>query len=107
MSETPRSNYLPIDVHNEYAHRMDDEHKRQNRRITDLEKKVEDIGSLTASVASLAKSVEQMAKAQEQQGERLEALESRDGEMWRKVVGYAVTFVVGAVLAFIFAKIGI
>ena len=85
---------------------MDDEHKRQNQRIKDLEGKVEDIGSLTASVESLAKSVEQMAKAQEKQAKRLETLEGRDGEMWRKVVGYAITFVVGAVLAFIFSKFG-
>ena len=85
---------------------MEDEHRRQNKRIGDLENKVEDIGCLTASVESLARSVEQMAKAQEKQGDRLEALEGRDGEMWRKVVGYAITFVVGAVLTFIFAKIG-
>lgn len=99
--------FLPVAVHNEYAKRMEDEHKRQNKRITDLENKVEDIGSLTASVESLAKSVEQMAKAQEKQAKRLETLEGRDGEMWRKIVGYAVTFVVGAVLTFIFAKIGL
>lgn len=98
--------FLSVAVHEEYARRMEDEHKRQNKRISDLETKVEDIGSLTASVASLAKSVEQMAKAQEQQNERLDVLEGRDGEMWRKVVGYAATFIVGAVLAFIFSRIG-
>lgn len=103
MPDTP---YLLKSVHEEFAARMDDEHKRQNQRIKDLEGKVEDIGSLTASVESLAKSVEQMAKAQEKQAKRLETLEGRDGEMWRKVVGYAITFVVGAVLAFIFSKFG-
>ena len=103
MSDTA---YLPLAVHNEYARRMEDEHKRQNKRITDLEEKVEDISSLTASVASLAQSVEQMAIAQEKQAKRLETLEGRDGEMWRKVIGYAATFIVGAVLAYIFSKIG-
>lgn len=103
MSDTA---FLPIAVHNEYAKRMEDEHKRQNNRITTLEDKVEDIGALTASVASLAQSVEQMAKAQEKQAKRLETLESRDGEMWRKVIGYAATFIVGAVLAYIFSKFG-
>ena len=98
--------YLTLAEHKEYSRRMEDEHKRQNKRIGDLETQVEDIGALTASVASLAQSVEQMAKAQEKQAERLETLEGRDGEMWRKVVGYAVTFIVGAVLSFIFAKIG-
>ena len=100
-------NCLPIAVHDEFARRMEDEHKRQNKRITDLEQKVEDIAELTASVGSLAKSVEQMAKAQEKQSQRLEALEGRDGEMWRKVVGYAVTFIVGALLSFILSKIGL
>lgn len=104
MPDTP---YLLKNVHDEFALRMDEEHKRQNKRITDLEKKVEDIGNLTASVESLARSVEQMAKAQDKQNKRLEVLEGRDGEMWRKVVGYAVTFIVGAVLTFVFAKIGL
>lgn len=104
MPDTP---YLLKSVHEEFALRMEEEHKRQNKRITDLETTVKNIGSLTASVASLAKSVEQMAKTQQQQNDRLEVLEGRDGEMWRKVVGYAVTFIVGAVLTFIFSKIGI
>lgn len=99
--------YLPMAVHEEYAKRMEDEHRRQNARITNLEQTVRDINSLTTSVASLARSVEQMAKEQEKQGERLETLEGRDGEMWRKVVGYVLTFVVGAVLSFVFAAIGI
>lgn len=99
--------FLPMAVHEEYAKRMEDEHRRQNARISTLEETVKDINSLTNSVASLAKSVEQMAKAQEKQGERLETLESRDGEMWRKVVGYVLTFVIGAVLTFVFTAIGI
>lgn len=103
MPDTP---YLLKSVHEEFALRMDEEHKRQNKRISDLETKVKDISELTASVASLAKSVEQMAKAQEKQNERLDVLEGHDGEMWRKVVGYAVTFVIGAVLTFILSKIG-
>lgn len=104
MPDTP---YLLKSVHEEFALRMEEEHKRQNKRITDLETTVKNIGSLTASVASLAKSVEQMAKTQQQQNDRLEVLEGRDGEMWRKVVGYAITFIVGAVLTFILAKIGL
>lgn len=99
--------YLTAAVHDEYAKRMDDEHKRQNKRITDLENAVKDINSLTVSVASLAQSIEQMAKIQEKQNDRLKVLESRDGEMWRKVVGYVATFIVGAVLSFVFATIGI
>ena len=50
--------------------------------------------------------MEHMLKEQIQQGERLEALESRDGEMWRKLVSYALTAVVGIAIGFIFNQIG-
>ena len=50
--------------------------------------------------------MQNMLKVQEQQGERLERLESRDGEMWRKVTGYAITAVISIVVGFVFAQIG-
>lgn len=100
-------NFLPMAVHEEYAKRMDAEHNRQNKRIADLENKVEDIGELTTSVASLAKSVEQMAKAQEKQGKRLEALEQKPAKKWESLVDKAVWAVVGALIAFALSHIGI
>lgn len=50
--------------------------------------------------------MEAMLKEQVKQGKRLETLENRDGEMWRKVVGYIVTAVIGIVLGFVFTQIG-
>ena len=93
--------------HEEFCRRIDEENRRQNRRIELLEEGEQRIATLTASVERLATSMESMLKEQERQGKRLETLESRDGEMWRKVVGYAVTFMVGAVLAFLFAQMGL
>ena len=100
-------NYLPLAVHDEFARRMEDEHKRQNKRLTDLESKVEDIGDLTASVASLAKSVEQMAKAQERQGKRLEALEQKPAKRWETLVEKALWAVIAAVIAYLLGKFGL
>ena len=59
-----------------------------------------------ASIEKLALNMENMVKEQRKQGERLEVLENRDGEMWRKVVGYAVTAVVGILLGFLFQRFG-
>ena len=92
--------------HDEFAKRQDEENKRQNRRIDALEEMVREISSLTTSVAKLASSMESMLKEQERQGERLEALEGRDGEMWRKVVGYIVTAILGIVIGFVFTQLG-
>lgn len=100
-------NYLPIEVHKEYARRMEDEHKRQNDRITALEEKVEDIGTLTASVQSLAKSVEQMAKAQEKQGKRLETLEQKPAKRWEAIVEKAILVIVTALITYALSQLGI
>ena len=91
--------------HNEFAKRMEDEHTRQNKRISELEKAVESNNKLLISVERLALSMETMQKEQADQGERLEKLESRDGENWRKLVGYVISAIVGGVITFLFAQI--
>jgi len=93
--------------HEEFARRIDAENERQNKRLNLLEENVRQIGSLTASVEKLATSMENMAKEQEKQGKRLETLEGRDGEMWRKVAGYVVTAVIGIIVGFIFTQMGL
>lgn len=99
-------NGISREEHEEFCRRMEDEHKRINHRVADLEDTVRQIGALTASVEKLALSVESMAKTQTKQGERLEELEGRDGKMWRKVSGYVITAVIGIVLGYIFTLIG-
>ena len=85
--------YLLREVHEEFAGRMEDEHRRINHR-------------LTLSVQSLAESVQRMCAEQERQSERLQTLEGRDGEKWREVVKYLITGVVGALAGFIASWLG-
>lgn len=92
--------------HEEFRKRLEEENARQDKRISLLEDSVRQTGALTAAVERLATNMENMAKEQDKQGKRLEALENRDGEMWRKVVGYVVTAVIGILLGFIFTQIG-
>lgn len=105
--------YILREEHEEFVRRMESENKRlmdednrQNHRIDGLEESVRQIGALTTSVEKLAMSIQSMVAEQERQGKRLEALESRDGEMWRKVTGYVITAVAGVVVGFIFKQIG-
>ena len=90
----------------EYQKRMEQEDHRQNRRIEQLEENTKQINALTVSIDNLAQSVESMVSEQEAQGKRLVSLESKDGEMWRKVVGYVITAVIGIVLGFAITQIG-
>lgn len=105
--------YVSMEMHKEFEKRMisenerlADEDKRQNKRIDVVEDTVRQIGDLTASVKELAVSMKNMAKLQEQQGQDIEELKNRDGEMWRKVTGFVITAVISIVIGFIFAQIG-
>ena len=98
--------YIRRQEHDEFSRRMEDERKRTSHRLSELEETVRQIGELTASVEKLAASVESMAKSQTKQEARLEELEGRDGQMWRKVRGHVITVVIGIVIGYIFTQIG-
>ena len=86
--------------------RLKEEDDRQNHRIRDLEGSIREISNLAASTEKLAANMENMLKVQEQQSKRLEQIESRDGNKWRKAMEDIGRILLGAVLAIIFAKIG-
>ena len=90
----------------EYQKRIEDEDHRQNKRIEQLEENTKQINALTVSIEKLAQSVESMVKGREAQEKRLVYLESKDGEMWRKVVGYVITTIIGIAVGFMFTQIG-
>ena len=92
--------------HEEFRRRIEEEDDRQNSRIKHLEEQTKTITDLAVSVKELAISVKQMAETQKEQGEKLEKLEGRDGEMWRKIVGYVITAIVGMVIGFVFKQLG-
>lgn len=87
--------------HEEFRRRIEEENKRQDRRLELLEHTVQQISDLTTSVEKLAVSMEGMLREQEKQGTRLETLEDRDGEMWRKIIGYAATAAVGIIIGYV------
>ena len=99
--------FVTMELHNEFARRMEEEHERQNTRITTLEKSSKDITKLTIAVEKLAISVQSMVTEQKDQGERLEKLESRDGEMWRKLISYLITAIAGIFIGFITKELGL
>ena len=90
----------------EFRRRLEERDERQNQRIKLLEEQTKTITDLAISVKELAVSVKQLAVTQKDQSCKLEKLEERDGEAWRRVVGYLVTAVVGIIAGFVFKQIG-
>lgn len=93
--------------HEEFVRRMDEANERQSKRISILEEEVRQIGDLTISINRMSISIENMTVQLVEQGKRLQTLENRDGEMWRKVTGYLLTAIVGIVIGFLFQQIGL
>lgn len=100
------NNLIAREEHEEFKGRLEEEDRRLSKRISVLEETVPKLQALAVSIERLAANMENMTMELSRQGERLEKLEGRDGEMWRKIVGCAATTIVGAVIGFIFARIG-
>lgn len=105
--------YISRQEHEEFRRSMESENKRleeendrQNHRLNTLEETVKQIAAISTSVEKLALNMENMLKEQVSQGKRLETLESRDGDMWRKAVGYVLAAAIGAIVGYIFKQLG-
>ena len=102
----PEITGIPRSEHEEFAQRIKEENDRQNHRLAVLEENTRRLEKLNVSIERLAVNMENMLKEQLQQGRRLEQLEARDGELWRKVLAHAVTTAVGAVVGYFFLRMG-
>ncbi len=68
-------NYITRSEHNEFVKRMEDEHKRINRRLSNHDKSTEQLQELVKTVGILAVNMENMLKEVQDQGKRLERFE--------------------------------
>ena len=68
--------------HEEFAKRMEAEHKQLGKRIKDLEEGFKQFTDLAFSVHEIAISVKSMVEEQKKQGERLEKLENVPADNW-------------------------
>lgn len=72
--------------------------------VQKIEKNIAQIHELAASVRELAASVKQIADSQKKMNEKLESLQQKDGEMWRKLISYIITAIAGAAIMQAFQK---
>ena len=93
------SEFVTIEVHKEFAQRVDDENKRQNIRLDALERGLQEIGKITINVERLATQMETLTKEISKQGERLEGIEQKPAKRWDVVITGAISAIVGALMS--------
>lgn len=98
---------VSLKVYEEHNLRMEDEHQRMKQRLSELERSHAENHKLLIAVEKLALSMESMQKEQKEQGERLDELENRDGEMWRKTSSHILTTALGILLGYLLKQVGI
>lgn len=104
---TPMENaYITRREFEEYQRRLDDKKAAWDKDLVEVKADVKEIRSLTTSVAELAQSMKAMTEEQKRQGQRLDKIESRDGESWRKFIGYILAALASAAFTFIFTRLG-
>lgn len=100
-------NYVTREVHEEFRNTLKAENDQQNKRLDNLETTVRQINQLTISVEKLAVSMDGMLKELTEQSNRLKELEGSDGKKWKKVVSGIITGVIGGLVVFVMAKLGL
>ena len=92
--------------HNEFAKRMEDEHNRQNKRISDLENAVDQNSKLIVSIEKIATNVENLQKQYVSLSDDVESIKNRDGDNWRKMLWFVGTTILGIIIGFLLKQIG-
>ena len=96
---------IPRAEHAEFAKRMEDENRRQNHRIDNLENSIKAFGEIANNVNRLATNMETMTTELSRQGERLETLERKPGDSWNAVLRSILTGIGAAIAVAIVAAI--
>lgn len=98
--------FITREEHNECMKRLGEEDARQNARLHDVEEVVKEIHTMSNTLIRLCEKMSSMNNSIDAINADVDALKAKDGEMWRKVVAYVLTTVVGIVVGYIFKQIG-
>lgn len=93
--------YITRGEHEEFVKRMEDEHIRINKRLSDHDKATNQLNALVTAVGKMAVNMENMLSEIKSQGERLEHIEDeprRSTSTFKKSVINAIGASVGSAL---------
>ncbi len=95
--------YITRGEHAEFVKRMDDEHRRINKRLSDHDNATKQLNDLVNAVGKLAVNMENVLREIQSQGERLQRFEDEprvSAGMFKKSIISAIGSVVGTAVVF-------
>ena len=79
------NNFISRREHDEYVKRMEDEHRRINRRLENCEKITEQMQDMNANISELATNMKHLLDEQREQGKRLDKIEEEPSSNWNTI----------------------
>ena len=89
--------FVTKEVHEEFVKRMEEEDRRQNKRIEIIEEKQGHVSDRVANVENIAKEINE-------QGVRLKEIEGKPGKRWEQLLGYVISALVTAAIAYFLTR---
>ena len=77
--------YITRAEHNEYVKRMEDEHKRINRRLEKCEQISEQMQDMNSNISELATNMKHLLDEQIEQRKRLDKIEDEPKSAWNSI----------------------
>lgn len=81
--------------------------KSNKRRIDNLEEEQKELRNLTAAVSSMVTKQENMCEDLSEMKGDLKEIKEKPGKHWENTVDKVLTVIIGAIVAFMLAKIGL
>lgn len=107
MAEGSSQEFVQDSMCKERMVRITEDIKSFNRRLNSYDERLNDIHQLSRLLERLTVTVEQVLRNQDEMRDRLDDIESKDGKMWRDIVKYAITAIIGVIIGFILKQVGI
>lgn len=98
--------FITREEHDEFKEGIHAEHARTNARLHEVEEVVKEIHTMSNTLIHLCEKMSSMNNSIDALNADVDTLKARDGEMWRKIITYVFTTVIGIVVGYIFKQIG-
>lgn len=86
---------------------IDDRSLSNEKRIDDVEKKVEDIHNLTISVKEIATETRLMREDMNKIDKRVIAIEEKPNKRMDQIIGYILSALIGGIIGYVLIKLGL
>lgn len=97
--------YISRQEHEEFCKRLEEEDKRQNRRIEVLEKTFDEIHAMSKSLVVMCEKMTSMSKSLDTLQEKVDVLEREPVDTWNKVKNAIIAAVVSGIIGIIIGNL--